>query len=222
MDPSYEENPYFQDEYISEEQYISYNEEYNYDYGNNPQGDGENGEEFGYEENFDQEFGYEGNFDQELGYEEDFGQGVEEGEELGNVEVSREWEEEGRGKGWEYDYEEPGQIHQEYQPDTRTDDEMGHGIPYGGSTPPWEHSYPTLDSAFADYTYDAPSQWTHQIPPLSPLLQLETMVDHPYLMPPTTQHCWFMYLADIPDVFAQVPHNHTPSLCLYPLPPILC
>ena len=89
MDLFYGENPYFQDEYISEEQYISYNDEDNYDYGNNPQGDGENGEELGYEENFNQEFGYEGNFNQEFGYEEDFGQGVEEGEELGNVEVSR-------------------------------------------------------------------------------------------------------------------------------------
>ena len=75
MDLFYEQNPYFQDEYISEEQYISYNDEDNYDYGNNLQGDGENGEELGYEENFDQEFGYE----------EDSGQGVEESEELGNV-----------------------------------------------------------------------------------------------------------------------------------------
>ena len=129
MDFFYEENSYFQDEYISEEQYISYNDEDNYDYGNNLQGDGENGEELGYEENFDQEFGYEGNFDQEFGYEEDFGQGVEEGDELGNVEVSREWEEEGRGEGWEDDYEEPGQIHQEYQLDIWTDDEMEHGVP---------------------------------------------------------------------------------------------
>ena len=127
MDFFYEENFHFQDEYISEEQYISYNDEDNYDYGNNPQGDGENGEEFEYEENFNQEFGYE----------EDFSQGVEEYEEWGDVEVSREWEEEGRGKGWEYNYEEPGQIHQEYQPDTWTDDEMEHGVPYGGSTPPW-------------------------------------------------------------------------------------
>ena len=47
MDFFYEENSYFQDEYISEEQYISYNDEDNYDYGNNPQGDGENGEELG-------------------------------------------------------------------------------------------------------------------------------------------------------------------------------
>ena len=40
MDFFYEENSYFQDEYISEEQYISYNDEDNYDYVNNPQGDG--------------------------------------------------------------------------------------------------------------------------------------------------------------------------------------
>ena len=127
MDLFYEENPYFQDEFISEEQYISYNDEDNYDYGNNLQGDGENGEELEYEEDFNQEFGYE----------EDFGQGVEECEELDDVEVSREWEEEGRGEGWEYDYEEPGQIHQEYRLDTRTDNEMEHGVPYGEPTPPW-------------------------------------------------------------------------------------
>ena len=72
-----------------------------------------------------------------------FGQGVEECEELGDVEVSREWEEESRGKGWEYDYEELRQIHHEYQLDTQTDDEMGYGVPYGGSTPPWTLPLPT-------------------------------------------------------------------------------
>ena len=80
MDLFYEENPYFQDGYITEEQYISYNDEDNYNYGNNPQGDGGNGEELEYEEDFNQEFGYE----------EDFGQGVEEYKELDDVEVSRE------------------------------------------------------------------------------------------------------------------------------------
>ena len=45
MDFFHEENSYFQDEYISEEQYISYSDEDIYDYGNNLQGDGENGEE---------------------------------------------------------------------------------------------------------------------------------------------------------------------------------
>ena len=119
MDFFYEENSYYQDEYISEEQYISYNDEDNYDYGDNPQGDRENDEESGYEENFNQEFKYE----------EDFSEGVEEYEELGDVEASREWEEEGRGKGWEYDCEEPGQIHQEYQLDIWTNDEMEHGVP---------------------------------------------------------------------------------------------
>ena len=34
MDPYYNKNSYFQNEYILEEQYISYNED-NYDYGNN-------------------------------------------------------------------------------------------------------------------------------------------------------------------------------------------
>ena len=62
MDLFYEENPYFKDEYISEEQYISYNDEDHYDYGNNPQGDGENGEELEYEEDFNQEFRYEQDF----------------------------------------------------------------------------------------------------------------------------------------------------------------
>ena len=45
--------------------------------------------------------------------EERFGEGVGVREEIG-----REWEEEGRSEGWEYDYEEPGEIHQEYQLDT--------------------------------------------------------------------------------------------------------
>ena len=72
------ENSYFQDEYISEGQYISYNDEDNYDYGNNLLGDGENSEE--------------------LGYEEDFGEGVE-GEELGDGEGYRDWEEEVGNEG---------------------------------------------------------------------------------------------------------------------------
>ena len=91
--------------------------------------------------------------------EERFGEGVGVREEIG-----REWEEEGRSEGWEYDYEEPGEIHQEYQLDTRTDDEMEHGIPYGGSTPLWEQSYPTLDTPFVDYTYAEPTQWVYGEP----------------------------------------------------------
>ena len=44
------------------------------------------------------------------------GHGLEVEEMLGEgegirEEVSREWEEEGRGEGWEYEYDELGQIH---------------------------------------------------------------------------------------------------------------
>ena len=116
---------------------------------------------------------------------------------------------------------------------------MENGIPYGGSTPPWEQSYPTLDTPFIDYMYTkpaqwvygepevdhqlgtriedemelyepyeeptealegphftldtpfanymyvAPSQWTYQSPPLSPLLQPETVANHHYPVAPT-------------------------------------
>ena len=122
MDLFYEENPYFQDGYITEEQYISYNDEDNYNYGNNPQGDGGNGEELEYEEDFNQEFGYE----------EDFSQGVEEYKELDDVEVSREWEEEGRGEGGEYKYKEP---EQDYQRRTQMFDEGERDSPYWESPP---------------------------------------------------------------------------------------
>ena len=110
------ENSYFQEEYISEEQYISYNDEENYGYDNNSLGDGENSEELGYEEDFNQELRYEENFDQEFGYEEEFGERleVEEFEE----EARRELEEDIRGEGWEYEHEEPEQVYQGYQLET--------------------------------------------------------------------------------------------------------
>ena len=234
MDPYYNENSYFQNEYILEEQYISYNED-NYDYGNNWEVQGwDGGIEIGPE--------YE-----EMGHgfkvEERFGEGVGIREEIG-----REWEEEGRGKGWEYEWDEPGQVHQDYQPEMQADEEIGYEVPYGGSTPPWEHSYHTLDTPFVDdmyteptqwvygepeadhqlgtqiederepyepyeeptkalegphftldapfanYMYTAPSQWTYQSPPLSPLLQPETVANHPYPVAPTFhQSTWHIH-----------------------------
>ena len=108
------------------------------------------------------------------------GEGIREG-------VSGGWEEEVRGEGWEYEYDKPGQMHQEYQLETQTEDEMGHGVPYGGSTLPWEHSYLALDSPFTDNMYTMPTQGTYQSPPLSPLLQLEMPSDYPYLGSPTPQ-----------------------------------
>ena len=38
---------------------------------------------------------------------------------------------------------------------------MEHGVPYGGPTPPWEHSYPTLDTPFIDDMYAKPTQWVY-------------------------------------------------------------
>ena len=55
MDFYHDENPYFQDEYISEEQYINHSDEDIYDYGHNSQEDEQDSEELGYEEDFDQE-----------------------------------------------------------------------------------------------------------------------------------------------------------------------
>ena len=88
MDLYHNENPYFQNEYILEEQYISYNNN-NYGYENNweVQG-GDGGIELGPE---DEELGHG------LEVEERFGEGVGVREEIG-----REWEEEGRGEGREY------------------------------------------------------------------------------------------------------------------------
>ena len=76
------------------------------------------------------------------------------------------------------------------------DDETGYDIPYGGSTPPWEHPDPALDSPFADYMYTVPCQWTYQSPPLSPLLQPEMVANHPYPVAPTFQQ--------------STQHTHTP------------
>ena len=151
MDPYYNENSYFQHEYILEEQYISYNED-NYDYGNNWEVQG-----------------WDGGIETGPEYEEELGHGFEVEERFGErvgvrEEIGRDWEEEGRGEGEEYEWDEPGQVHQEYQPDTRTDEEMEHGIPYGGSTPPWEQSYPTLHTPFIDYTYAEPAQWVYGEP----------------------------------------------------------
>ena len=111
--------------------------------------------------------------------EERFGEGVGVREEIG-----REWEEEGRSEGKEYGWDEPGKVYQDCQPEVQTDNETGYDIPYGGSTPPWGHPYPALDSPFTDYTYAAPSQWIYQTPPLSPLLQPEMVANHPYPVAP--------------------------------------
>ena len=174
MDPYHNENSYFQNEYILEEQYISYNEN-NYDYGNNWKVQGwDGGIEIGPE--YEEELGHG------LEVEERFGEGVGIREEIG-----KEWEEEGRGEGGEYEYDEHGQVYKDYQLEAQTDDDTGYNVPYGGSTPPWEHPYPTLDSLFINYTYTAPSQWTYQSPPLFPLLQPEMVADHPYPVAPTFQ-----------------------------------
>ena len=174
MDPYYNENAYFQDEYILEEQYIGYNNN-NYGYENN-------WEVQGWDGGIETEPEYEEELGHEFEVEEWFGEGVGVREEIG-----REWEGEGRGEGEEYEWDEPGQVYQDCQPEAQTDDETGYDIPYGGSTPPWEHPYPALDSPFANYMYAVPSQWTYQSPPLSPLLQPEMVADHPYPMAPAFQ-----------------------------------
>ena len=52
--------------------------------------------------------------------------------------------------------------------------------PYEEPTEALEGPHFTLDTPFADYMYVAPSQWTYQSPPLSPLLQPEKVANHPY------------------------------------------
>ena len=153
----YHENPYFQDEYISEEEYISYNDEDNYEYDNNSLGDGENSEELGYEQNFNQE----------VGYEEDFSQGVEEDEEFGDGEGYRDWEKEVRKDDWSHsglEYQET----QGYQPEMKIKEGTGYEAPRGWSTPPMEHPYYTLDSPFIDPTYAASPQGSFYSPLLHP------------------------------------------------------
>ena len=152
MDFYHNKSPYFQDEYVFEEQYIGYNNGI-YDYENNWEAQG-----------------WDGGIEREPECEEELGHGLEEEEMFGEgegirEEVSRGWEEDVRGKGREYECDESGQVYEDYQPETQTDNEIGYNVPYGGSTPPWEHTYPTLDSPFTDYTYTMPSQWTS---PLSP------------------------------------------------------
>ena len=160
MDFYNNENPYFQDEYIYEEQYISYN----------------NGI-----------YNYENDWEAQR-----WDGGIEVREE-----VSKGWEEEVRGKGVVYECDEPGQVYRDYQPETQTDDEIGYNIPYVGSTPPWEHSYPTLDSPFTDYTYAMPSQWTYQSPSL----------------PCYSWKWWLTIHTQWPQ-----PSNHPPCTPTHPLP----
>ena len=121
MDLYHNKYSYFQNEYILEEQYISYNEN-NYDYGNNWEVQGwDGGIEIGPE--YDEELGHG------LEVEERFGEGVGVREE-----IRGEWEEEGRGEGGEYECDGPGQVYQDYQPEMQMDNEIGYKVPYGGST----------------------------------------------------------------------------------------
>ena len=97
MDLYHNENPYFQNEYILEEQYISYNDN-NYDYGNNWEVEG-----------------WDGGIEIWPEYEEELGHGLEVEEMFGEgvgirEEIRGEWEEEGRGEGREYECDEPGQV----------------------------------------------------------------------------------------------------------------
>ena len=185
MDLYHNENPYFQNEYILEEQYISHNDN-NYDYENNWEVQGwDGGIEIGPE--YEEELGHG------LEVEERFGEGVGVREE-----IRGEWEEEGRGEGGEYEYDGPGQVYQDYQPEMQMDNEIGYDVPYGGSTPPWEHPYPALNSPFTDYMYTAPSQWTYQSPPSLPCYSWKW---------------WLTILIQWPQ-----PSNRPPCTLAHPLP----
>ena len=73
--------------------------------------------------------------------------------------------------------------------------------PYEEPTEALEGPHFTLDTPFANYMYVVLSQWTYQCPPLSPLLQPETVANHPYPVAPTFhQSTW---------------HTRTPPTC-YP------
>ena len=162
-------------------QYINYNDDGIYDYGNNWQGDGENSEELGYVENFDQE----------LGYEEDVSQGIEEGEELDDGEGYRDWEEEVRREGWSHGELEYQEI-QEHQSETEIKEETGYGAPQGWSTPPMKHPYYTLDSPFIDPTYTVSPQGSFLSPLLPPSeyllegFQSGSGPTQPFMCPPCT------------------------------------
>ena len=96
--------------------------------------------------------------------------------------TAQDWGEEGDAEDWEN-----GELEQGYELEARGYEDTERDSPYREPTPPWEHSYPTLDSPFANYTHTAPSQWTYQSPPLSPLLQPEMVADQHYPMAPTIQ-----------------------------------
>ena len=96
--------------------------------------------------------------------------------------TAQDWGEEGDAEDGEN-----GKLEQGYELEAQRYEDTERDSPYREPTPPWEHSYPTLDSPFTDYMHTAPSQWTYQSPPLSPLLQLEMVADQPYPMAPTFQ-----------------------------------
>ena len=76
--------------------------------------------------------------------------------------------------------------------------------PYEEPTEALEGPHFTLDTPFTNYMYVAPSQWTYQCPPLSPLLQPEMVANHPYPVAPTFhQSTW---------------HTRTPPTCYLNMP----
>ena len=113
---------------------------------------------------------------------EEVGQEFDGGEEFREELTAQDWGEEGDAEDWEN-----GELEQGYELEAQGYEDAERDLPYREPTPPWEHSYPTLDSPFANYTHTTPSQWTYQSPPLSPLLQPEMVADHLYLMAPTFQ-----------------------------------
>ena len=56
-------------------------------------------------------------------------------------------QEEGDAEDWEN-----GELEQGYELEAQRYEATERDSPYREPTPPWEHSYPTLDSPFADYT----------------------------------------------------------------------
>ena len=110
-----------------------------------------------------------------LGVQEELIQELEGGEEVGSKRDDPSWREE---PGWEP--REQGQFETQRYEDK------------GEYTPDWE---PTPPSVYVDYSHIHPDylqhpelpHWHHFNHPLSPLLQLEMVADHPYPMAPTFQ-----------------------------------
>ena len=149
---------------------LNYNPETEEDYGQDPN----------YQEEVEEQWRRE--VDEEQWNREEVGQEFNGGEEFGEELPAQDWGEEGDAEDWEN-----GELEQRYELKAQGYEDTERDSPYREPTPLWEHSYPTLDSPFTNYTYTAPSQWTYQSPPLSPLLQPEMVADHPYPMAPTFQ-----------------------------------